>query len=293
MKKKKDMTEVFSRLRKDLRSFIALSLKENEATWEKWISSVKKDVGVKCWEVKNCTETHCPSYKNTCGRCWLIAGTMCDGKPVGKFASKYKNCTECEVYQRAVLSDPVDEVYEHLITLVYSLRDKQLELKAMALHDKLTGLFNRAYFDLVIKQEIKRAKRYGGGFTVHIVDINNFKHINDTYGHLHGDGILREFALMLKNSIRESDLLVRYGGDEFVIISHETSAAQDGGMMARIRRNISLWNKVYGSENYSLSFSHGAAVFEKGHELKEVLEKADARMYRDKEQHREKNRPSG
>ena len=294
MQEKKDLAGVFNSLRKDLRSFISLSLKESETSWEQWISRIKREVRVRCWEMKGCTKTDCPSYKNACGRCWLIAGTMCGGAPIGKFAAKYKSCTECAVYQAAVLSNPVDEVYEHLITLVYSLRDKQLELKSLALHDKLTGLFNRAYFDLVIKQETKKVKRYGGGFTVHIIDIDGFKHINDTYGHLHGDGILREFSLILKDSIRESDLLIRYGGDEFMIISHESKAGhdsgpQDNGIIGRIRRNVSLWNREYGSEDYGLSFSHGWAAFNKEKDLKEVIGLADAKMYENKEQNR-KNR---
>ena len=287
MEKKNDLAMIFSGLRRDLRSFITLSLKENETSWQQWISRVKRDVHVRCWEMKGCTRTDCPSYKNTCGRCWLIAGTMCGGKPLGGFASKYKSCTECEVYQAAVLSDPIDEVYEHLITLVFSLRDKQLELKSLALHDELTGLFNRAYFELVIKQEVKKANRYGGGFTVFMIDIDNFKYINDTYGHLHGDGILREFALILKNSIRESDILIRYGGDEFMIISHGTSTLDNSAIASRISHSISQWNGEYGSENYSLSFSHGCAVFDKSKDLKEVLEEADARMYKNKEQNRQ------
>ncbi len=211
---------------------------------------------------------------------------------MGKFASKYKNCTECKVYQAAVLADPVGEVYEHLITLIYSLRDKQLELKTLALHDSLTGLYNRTYFDLMIKQEIKKAKRYGGRFSVSVIDIDNFKYINDTYGHLHGDGILREFALILKNSVRESDLLIRYGGDEFIIVSPETSTAENDGMIGRIKRNIHLWNKEYESENYSLSFSHGFAVFDKEKDLKQVLEEADAKMFRNKKHNKRQNRPS-
>ncbi|MDA8162855.1 MAG: GGDEF domain-containing protein [Desulfobacteraceae bacterium] len=283
MRKSRNLADVFNNLRGDLRSFITLSLGRNETTWEEWLFHVKKDVKVSCWEMKGCSRRDCPAYENQCRRCWLIAGTMCGGEPVGEFALKYISCSDCNVYQAAVMADPADEVYEHLITLVYSLRDKQLELKSMALQDGLTGLYNRACLDMTIGQEMKKIKRYGGGFTVTMIDIDNFKQINDTYGHLHGDGILREFALILKNSVRESDLIYRYGGDEFIIISPETSDVKIAGMIDRIERGISRWNAEYGSENYILSFSHGSAVYDKEKDFRKVFEEADAQMYTKKQ----------
>ena len=287
MNRRTDMAQVFDSLRTDLRSFITLSLGRGETTWEEWLSRVKKEVKVRCWELKGCSRQDCPAYENTCRRCWLIAGTMCGGKPIGEFALKYISCADCEVYRAAVMADPADEVYEHLITLVYSLRERQLELKSMALHDRLTGLYNRACLDLTVSQERKRIKRYGGCFVVTMIDIDNFKQINDTYGHLHGDGILREFAALLKSSVRESDLIYRYGGDEFIIVSLETSASKIGGMIDRIERNISLWNKEYGSKHYSLSFSYGSSVYDREKDFEKVFSEADERMYANKQDKKE------
>ncbi|RJR17631.1 MAG: GGDEF domain-containing protein [Nitrospiraceae bacterium] len=277
-----DLGDIFDRLRDDLRSFIELSLDESEDSWKQWLSLAGKKVDVKCWEKKNCDNISCPAYKNTCGRCWLIAGTMCGGIPRGKFALKYENCTKCDVYQEAVLLDPVNEVYEHLITLVHSLRSRQQEFKSLALHDALTGLYNRNYSDIIINREQKRIRRIGGTLTLYVIDLDKFKYINDTYGHIHGDGVLREFALILKKSVRDTDLVVRYGGDEFLIIKHESPDVNGNGMINRIRRSVEDWNKEYGSENYAMSFSYGYSVMDQSRDFKLAFEDADAMMYANK-----------
>lgn len=272
----------------DLRSFIDLSLHEADTTWEEWIASFKRDVDVKCWERKNCGKKECPAYQNSCGRCWLIAGTMCCGEVTGKFALKYGNCTKCDIYQQAVFGDPVAEIYEHLITLVHSLRLKQDELKMIATRDLLTGLYNRNYFELVMAQEMEKVKRYGGRLSLVLIDVDNFKQINDNYGHLHGDGVLRECALILNKAVRSSDTLVRLGGDEFLIIMPETECNEKDILIQRINGCVKEWNGKYASQGYDLSLSFGCSVLEQGKELLEVLSEADALMYKDKTRKRQR-----
>ncbi|HEX8947956.1 MAG TPA: GGDEF domain-containing protein [Dissulfurispiraceae bacterium] len=273
---------VLQRLSSDLRSFIELSLQESDDSWRKWMYSELSDVQVKCWERKSCNKKECPAYMNTYGRCWLIAGTMCGDKIQGKFALKYKSCTECDVYQETVFKDPVSEIYEHLIALIHSLRSKQEELKTMATKDVLTGLYNRNYFEMVMPLEVEKVKRYGGKMSIAMIDVDKFKQINDTYGHLHGDGVLRECALILGKSIRSSDLLVRFGGDEFLIVMPETDCTEKDALIARINENIAAWNGEYASSDYRLSLSIGCAVLEGGKALTEVIEEADGRMYNNK-----------
>ncbi|MDO8281362.1 MAG: GGDEF domain-containing protein [Thermodesulfovibrionia bacterium] len=285
MSKEKELNNIFQHFRKDLRGFIDISLQEDETSWNEWLSHIKRDIAIRCWEIKKCAKKDCPAFMNTCGRCWIIAGTMCGEDPHGQFAIKYGNCIKCNVYQQAVLTDPENEIYEHLIILVHSLRIKQQELKTMALHDILTGLHNRNYLDIYLEREKKKIKRYGGSLTLFMFDLNNFKNINDTYGHQHGDGVLKEFASILKMSIRDTDLLIRYGGDEFLIIKTESSGHENDIMLDRIRQNIANWNEEYGSENYSLSFSYGNAVYDQDKDIEQVIEKADAEMYKDKQKH--------
>ncbi len=283
MDKSHPLFKALNQLTNDIRLFIELSLHdETGINWEEWWSLAIKEVGIRCWEKKNCTKEDCPAYMNLSGRCWLIAGTMCGGKITGEFALKYKSCTECDVYQEAVSKDIATEVYEHVITLVHSLRLTQEKLKTMATRDLLTGVFNRNYFNEVIKKEVERTKRYGKKLSIIVVNIDNFKKVNDEYGHLHGDGVLRECALILNRSIRASDILIRFGGDEFLIVMPETDCKEGDALVSRINKYISDWNKEYASSDYSLSLSLGCAVFEEGKDLMDVIKEADSSMLKGK-----------
>lgn len=273
----------------DIRAFIELSIHEDDGKWEDWLKGVVKESQVRCWVQKGCHKTTCAAYENTDGRCWLIAGTMCGGSPQGEFALKYKNCTGCDVYQDAVYEDPVIEIYEHLITLVHNLKSKHDRMKTMATRDTLTGLFNRNYFGEVIEREMHRAIRYQERLSLMLIDLDNFKYINDTYGHLHGDGILREFAGILERSVRSSDLLCRYGGDEFIIVSPKNDCPQNDTLTGRINDNLQAWNETYASDDYRLSCSIGCTSFNKDKSLAEVIGEADRMMFEHKNSKRKCN----
>lgn len=281
MNSKKTWLESFEQIRKDLRGFIELSMEEDEKTWGEWVASVAHDIQLKCWEYNQCQAANCPAYKNACGRCWLIAGTMCGGEVTGKFAQKYQSCRECGFYQLAVYQDPLGEISEHLIILVHNLRMKQDELKQQAITDPLTGLHNRRYFNLCIDREVAKMQRAAGRLTFVMIDVNHFKIINDTKGHGFGDHILRECAQILKQATRATDLLIRFGGDEFLIVlvndSHSVNA-----FMARLEEAIRSWNALNQAEDVTLSFSAGVACMKSGDQIKDILEEADRNMYRDK-----------
>ncbi|MFN3395361.1 MAG: GGDEF domain-containing protein [Thermodesulfovibrionales bacterium] len=276
------LVQALKNLTHDLRLFIELSLQEEDAEWEEWLRLILKESEVKCWERKNCSREDCPAFNNITVRCWLIAGTMCGGKPQGEFAIKYKNCTQCDVYQAAVFRDPVTEIYEHIITLVHSLKNTQDKLKTMAIRDPLTGVYNRNFFNEIIANEIERSRRYGDRFSIIMIDIDNFKQINDHHGHLIGDWILREFALLLNRAIRSSDLLVRFGGDEFLVVTHDTDFKECDALILRINGFVSDWNERHHDFEYKLSTSIGCSVYEKGRDLIEILKEADSRMYQNK-----------
>ncbi|MEW6108246.1 MAG: GGDEF domain-containing protein [Nitrospirota bacterium] len=266
----------------DIRLFIELSLQENDDSWERWVPLVIKPLEARCWEIKKCSKKDCPAYLKPDGRCWLVAGTMCKGNVQGEFALKYKSCTECEVYRESVYGDPVVEIYEHLITLVHSLKSTQDKLKTMATRDLLTGVYNRNYFNETIAREIEKAKRYGEKLSIIMVDIDNFKNINDTYGHLHGDGILKECAMILKKAVRTSDFLCRFGGDEFLIFTPENVCPGNNSLITRIHDNVAEWNKKYSSPDYKLSLSIGCSVWNGNRNLTDVINEADRLMYENK-----------
>jgi diguanylate cyclase (GGDEF)-like protein len=278
------LVKTLENLTYDLKLFIELSLQETDAEWEKWLRLTLKESAVKCWELKacDCFEQGCPAYQSADKRCWLITGTRCGGKEQGEFSTKYKHCTACEVYRNAVYRDPITEVYEHIVTLIHSLKSTQDKLKTLAIRDPLTGAYNRNFFNEAIANEIKRTKRYGENFSIVVLDIDNFKHINDAYGHLIGDWILKECATLLNKSIRDSDLLVRFGGDEFLVVTPATDMDECSALISRVHGHLAAWNKVPRDHEYGLSVSIGCSVFERGKDLMEVIKEADTRMYNNK-----------
>ena len=278
------MIVALNQIARDIRLFIELSLHEtdSDASWEEWLPLILKELEVKCWEKKKCTKKECPAYLKKDARCWLLAGTMCGGKVQGEFAVKYKSCTECDVYQEAVFNNPVSEVYEHLITLVHNLKATQDKLKTLATRDLLTGLYNRNYFNDTIVREIEKARHYGEKLSIIMIDVDNFKYINDTYGHVHGDGILRECAAILKKAVRTSDFLCRFGGDEFLVFAPETDCRKNNALIKRIHRYLSEWNREFSSSDYTLSFSIGCSVWQGDRRLIDVVNEADKLMYDDK-----------
>jgi len=286
----KELLASFEKIRTELRSFIDLSLHEDEKNFTDWVASVAKDISPRCWEVNKCNFEQCPAYGNTSGRCWLIAGTMCGSAVTGKFAKKYSSCRECDFYRKIVYQSPLAEITEHIIILIYSLRIKQDELKQQALTDQLTGLNNRRYFDLFITREIDKLKRAGGRLAFLMVDINNFKHINDSKGHVFGDYILKEFAQILQNASRTSDLVIRYGGDEFLITMYEENDSEKL-LIERINKSIAAWNQLH--SDYPLSLSFGVSYLALGDSVQDVIEAADRKMYQDKLRQKNLNNYTG
>lgn len=113
---------------KDLRIFLELSFQEDEISLQEWINETINKIEGNCWNKHQCNNLECPAYHNDCGRCWLIAGTMCGGKTSGSFVEKYGSCTECDVYADTIGNDKVRELKELVIALIHSLRLKQTAL---------------------------------------------------------------------------------------------------------------------------------------------------------------------
>lgn len=181
----------------------------------------------------------------------------------------------------------IREVYDHLTLLIHTLKTSEERYKKLATRDLLTGLYNRNFFNETILRDIKKAERKNERLCVYLIDVNNFKKINDTYGHLHGDGVLQECAGILKKSVvRKSDFLCRYGGDEFIIITPEHACEADSQILRRIEKHLAEWNNNYSSFSYSLSVSIGCAVWKPGDDFMATLRAADDQMYENKRKNR-------
>lgn len=138
----------------------------------------------------------------------------------------------------------------------------QNKLEHMATHDALTGLVNRQTLPKVIESEILRAGRYKHKLSIVLLDLDHFKQVNDTYGHLNGDIVLKHFATILKQEIRDVDIAVRFGGEEFLLVLPETPVNEARILAERILTSISSKSiNLMGGEQLSITCSIGIATY--------------------------------
>ena len=152
------------------------------------------------------------------------------------------------------------------------------EFERLALIDPLTGLSNRRVAEGRLAAEAARSERYGCSFTVISFDLDKFKQINDTYGHLAGDQVLKEFARRLVSAVRKSDMAARMGGDEFLVLLPECTASQVHGLLDRLRP----METECGGAKIPIRFSAGWVGYEKGETTEQFLERADRTLYAEK-----------
>ncbi len=160
-------------------------------------------------------------------------------------------------------------------------------IEQLAFNDSLTGLPNRVLFSDRIEQTIATARRYERGFAVMYVDVDKFKHVNDTYGHAIGDDVLKVVASRLREATRESDTVARFGGDEFVILQPIVDGASDAADLAR-KLNVAMQEPVVidGIE-HTMRVSMGIALYPSDAEtIDGLMEGADRALYRAKKQGR-------
>lgn len=149
----------------------------------------------------------------------------------------------------------------------------------LALVDPLTGLFNRRYAEKRLKEEISRSQRKGYPLTLVLFDLNDFKQINDRFGHSAGDEVLKAFSESLGKAVREADLAARLGGDEFVMLLTECDAAQAETIVNRIiPGEIRLNNQAV-----PIRFAVGWKQYQKGDQAQDMLNAADKALYQDKQ----------
>lgn len=132
----------------------------------------------------------------------------------------------------------VEEATKRLHASLVSNEAARRELELLANRDGLTGLINRRHFMLMAETELQRAQRYGRPIAVALGDLDYFKRLNDTYGHGAGDAVLRTFAALLADSVRQSDLVCRYGGEEFAFLFPESSVEQARVLVERFRQRF-------------------------------------------------------
>ena len=156
------------------------------------------------------------------------------------------------------------------------LRETMHELEHLVDTDRLTGAWNRRYFDSMIEREVRRSDRYGLPLSLMIFDVDNFKQVNDTHGHDCGDQVLTEIAARVKAQIRASDALIRWGGEEFLVVSSSTTLAGAVALAEKVRITIAATPFAIAG---TVTVSVGVVQYRQGEQRRDWVQRADKLMY--------------
>lgn len=183
----------------------------------------------------------------------------------------------------------IDSVEGNSIGFFHDLTERQnleKQLHKLSVTDELTGLFNQRHFYSVMAKELDRAKRYKHPLSIICFDLDNFKKVNDSLGHLEGDRVLRTIGDLLKDTLRLTDIAVRYGGDEFMVLLPETSIKSAAKTAERIRTifNAKCPHSIEkaGDAIVSVSMSLGVTETDGAEKPDQVVQRADLAMYESK-----------
>jgi len=167
----------------------------------------------------------------------------------------------------------------HLISSVTARAQRSHALRSLILRDSLTGLFNHTTIKGQLEREIARAHRNHSPLTYAMLDIDHFKRVNDTYGHPTGDGVLKTMARLLQQRLRKTDIIGRYGGEEFAVILPEAKASQARTVLDEIRMRFSQIHQQSGNAEFQVTFSAGIAAFPEYEQAKNLNDAADRSLY--------------
>ncbi|MEE4280174.1 MAG: GGDEF domain-containing protein [Halieaceae bacterium] len=201
-------------------------------------------------------------------------------EPVGEITfTRRKRYAETELYSLEQALAPIAQALKTAQTLEAA--------HSLVRSDALTGLGNRASLDVAVEGEVARASRHGNPLAIMMIDVDRFKEINDEFGHVEGDEALRIVARALRSSTRRSDLLFRFGGDEFVVLLPHTDRAGATEAAMQIRETLKKQRFESGSHDPRVpEVSIGVACFESEDDAITFLQKADTNLYHAKRQGR-------
>ncbi len=168
--------------------------------------------------------------------------------------------------------------------LFKSIDESVSVLYEVATHDEKTGLYNHKFFDTLLDMEIEKAKRGQQKLSLIMTDIDFFKKINDTYGHIKADELLKRLADIINKQIRKSDIVARFGGEEFIILLPETNLEKAKKFAERLKKAIHLDITF---KKYNLTLSGGITQYKNKDTKKKFKERADKALYRAKDKGRD------
>ena len=157
------------------------------------------------------------------------------------------------------------------------------EIYRMTILDGLTGMHNKRYFMEFLEREMARAKRHGRDLVLVMIDIDHFKNINDTFGHLAGDAVLQQLTRLIASVMRKDELMARYGGEEFAVLLPEAGLHNAVLFAERIRLLVEKQKFHFAGEDIQTTISLGVAAYKKDQDMEDFIRTTDEQLYRAKE----------
>ncbi|PKO57480.1 MAG: GGDEF domain-containing protein, partial [Betaproteobacteria bacterium HGW-Betaproteobacteria-19] len=173
------------------------------------------------------------------------------------------------------LREEVDSANQHILRLQRELD----ETSELVRHDPLTGALNRKGLDEALAREISRMRRLGTALCIGLLDIDNFKQINDAHGHLVGDDALRHLSAIVRETLRPQDAVARYGGEEFLILLPDTELDQANAILVRLQRELTRRFFLANTEHLLITFSAGISRLSHDEDPMIAIDRADKAMY--------------
>jgi len=187
---------------------------------------------------------------------------------------------------REKLKNIIDVALDKWTRLQQAMADKE-KLERLATFDSLTGLYNRRAILSKLYELINLANRYKEDFSLSMLDIDHFKRVNDSYGHLTGDEVLEKIATSIRRNVRDTDIVGRYGGEEFIIILPKTNLSSSWVVAERLRTIIEKAEMKDSAGNlFAITVSQGLAEWERGEDTYSLISRADEALYKAKEKGR-------
>ncbi|PKN72691.1 MAG: PAS domain S-box protein [Candidatus Cloacimonetes bacterium HGW-Cloacimonetes-3] len=187
-----------------------------------------------------------------------------------------------DIDKQIIAEQTQKEMMDNLEQLNHQLNEANITLKHLARRDTLTGLYNRRVLEEVLGKENNRTMRTKRGFGIAIADVDNFKQINDTYGHDCGDIVLKELSAIFLKGIRATDTMGRWGGEEFLFVFPETSCQGAMIVIDRIRSKVERMNLKCGGMNIKVTCTIGLSYHHGEMGTKDMINEADKALYQGK-----------
>ena len=222
------------------------------------------------------------TYHETMERCADLIGKASSIQEIAPVLAEVMSATRAMALDTKLTHTELQDLRERTDAKHAEVARLQQELErasTQARHDPLTGTLNRKGLDEAMEREIARSRRLGSPLCLALLDIDNFKSINDRLGHTAGDAALVHLAQVTREVMRPQDLLARYGGEEFVLLLPDTNVESGVAAMTRLQRELTTRFFLQGSEKILITFSAGVAQLHDSETSMDALQRADKSMY--------------